>query len=107
MASLTPEQRRAAALEARNKSIEIDLLKAAGDTVESAKRSEPKPNIPSRNEKSIRPGRPTTANDTTKNVSIRLTPEEVKKIKEWVYLGKASSNSDVVRQALNLLWSQE
>ena len=103
MAKLNPEERRKAALEAKNKSRANEQLVTLGSTVESVIQTEQNAKPATKQTEKQGPGRPTTADNETRNYTFRLTKQESRKIDELVFFGKVESRSDFVRKALKLM----
>ena len=103
MAKIDWKQARQAAVAAEQKKEANEAAARMGTTLEAIQQARPSAQM--KPEKS-QGGRPTTAKEETKSVTIRITEAQSEKINEWVYLKRGTDRSDVVRQALDLLFSE-
>lgn len=114
MAKLNLREARQATIAAEQKKIANEAAARQGTTVEEITQEKPaaKPAVETPAEKAPKEagkrtgGRPTTAKAKTQTVNFRITQEQSDKINEWVYLKKGTDRSDVVRQALDLLFGE-
>lgn len=114
MAKLNLREARQATIAAEQKRIANEAAARQGTTVEEIIQDKPvikpaaePPAVEAPKETVKRAGgRPTTAKAKTQTVNFRITQEQSDKINEWVYLKKGTDRSDVVRQALDLLFGE-
>lgn len=110
MAKINLREARQATIAAEQKKIANEAAARQGTTVEEIVQSKPviAPAIdtPRISTEKNTGGRPSTAKAKTKSVTLRLTEAHSDKINEWVYLKKGIDRSDVVRQALDLLFDE-
>lgn len=110
MAKINLREARQATIAAEQKKIANEAAARQGTTLEEIVQAkpatEPVPESPRKKTGRQTGGRPSTAKAQTKSVTLRITEAHSDKINEWVYLKKGTDRSDVVRQALDLLFNE-
>lgn len=110
MAKINLREARQATIAAEQKKIANEAAARQGTTLEEIVQSKPtsEPVVDSIRGRAGKNtgGRPSTAKAQTKSVTLRITEAHSDKINEWVYLKKGTDRSDVVRQALDLLFNE-